>query len=84
MNDVATAAGSKSGRKAAGAPLPTAMAGALIGRIGNGQVFGIGNQTSIPAPNAGTLFLAVNDDQLSDNAGSFGVEVTAGANQRRR
>jgi hypothetical protein len=84
MNDVATAAGAKSGRTAASAPLPTALAGALIGRIGNGQVFGIGNQTSVPAPNAGTLFLAVNDDQLADNAGSFGVEVTAGANQRRR
>lgn len=84
MNDVATAAGAKSGRTAASAPLPSALAGALIGRIGNGQPFGIGNQTSIPAPNAGTLFLAVNDDQLSDNAGAFGVEVTAGANQRRR
>ncbi len=84
MNDVATAAGAKSGRRAPSAPLPTALAGALIGRIGNGQVFGIGNQTSVPAPNAGTLFLAVNDDQLSDNAGAFGVEVTAGATQRRR
>lgn len=84
MNDVATSAGAKSGRRAPNAPLPTALAGALIGRIGNGQVFGIGNQTSVPAPNAGTLFLAVNDDQLADNAGSFGVEVTAGATQRRR
>jgi hypothetical protein len=84
MNDVATAAGAKSGRRAASAPLPTALAGALIGRVGNGQVFGIGNQTSVPAPNAGTLFLAVNDDQLADNAGSFGVEVTAGATLRRR
>lgn len=84
MNDVATAAGAKSGRRATNAPLPTALAGALIGRIGNGQVFGIGDQTSVPAPNAGTLFLAVNDDQLADNAGSFGVEVTAGTSQRQR
>ena len=83
-NDVATPAGAKSGRTAPSAPLPGVLAGALIGRVGNGQPFGIGNQTSIPAPNAGTLFLAVNDDQLSDNAGAFGVEVTTGATQRRR
>jgi hypothetical protein len=83
-NDVATPAGAKSGRTAPSAPLPGVLAGALIGRVGNGQPFGIGNQTSIPAPNAGTLFLAVNDDQLSDNAGAFGVEVTASATQRRR
>jgi hypothetical protein len=84
MNDTATPAGSKSGRKAASAPLPGVLAGALIGRVGNGQPFGIGNQTSVPAPSAGTLFLAVNDDQLSDNAGAFGVDVTAGATQQRR
>jgi hypothetical protein len=84
MNDTATPAGSKSGRKAASAPLPGVLAGALIGRVGNGQPFGIGNQTSVPAPSTGTLFLAVNDDQLADNAGSFGVELTAGATTQRR
>lgn len=83
-NDVATPAGSRNGRTAANAPLPGVLAGALIGRIGNGAPFGIGNQTSIAAPNAGMLFLAVNDDQVSDNAGAFGVDVTAGATQRRR
>ena len=76
MADVATPAGSKTGRRAQNAPLPGALAGALIGRIGNGQPFGIGNQTSIVAPASGTLFLAVNDDVLSDNAGEFGVTIT--------
>ena len=83
-NDVATPAGSRNGRTAQNAPLPGVLAGALIGRIGNGAPFGIGNQTSVPAPNAGMLFLAVNDDQLSDNAGAFGVDVTATATPRRR
>jgi hypothetical protein len=83
-NDVATPAGSRNGRMAANAPLPGVLAGALIGRIGNGAPFGIGNQTSIQAPNAGMLFLAVNDDQVSDNAGSFGVDVSASATPRRR
>jgi hypothetical protein len=84
VNDTATPAGSRTGRKAASAPLPGVLAGALLGRVGNGQPFGIGNQTSVPSPGAGTLFLAVNDDQLSDNAGWFGVEVSVGATQRRR
>lgn len=83
-NDVAAPAGSKNGRYAPNAPLPGSLAGALIGRVGNGQPFGIGNQTSFPAPGSGTLFLAVNDDQLGDNAGAFGVELTAGALQQRR
>jgi hypothetical protein len=83
-NDVATPAGSRNGRMAPNAPLPGVLAGALIGRIGNGAPFGIGNQTSVPAPNAGMLFLAVNDDQVSDNAGAFGVDVTTTATPRRR
>jgi hypothetical protein len=58
------------------APLPTSLAGALIGRIGNGRPFGIGNQTSIPAPAAGQLFLGINDGQLDDNSGEFRVEIT--------
>ena len=75
-SDVANAAGSKSGRRAANAPLPTAFAGALIGRIGpNGQPFGIGSDTSVPMPGSGQLFLGVNDDSLDDNQGEFRVEI---------
>lgn len=59
------------------APLPTVNAGALIGRIGNnGRPFGIGDQASVPMPDAGMLYLAVNDDERGDNAGEFIVVVS--------
>jgi len=59
-------------RTARMAPLPSVNAGALIGRIGiNGQPFGIGDQASIPMPGNGVLYLAVNDDERSDNSGEF-------------
>jgi hypothetical protein len=75
-SDVAGSAGSKSGRKATNAPLPGALAGALIGRIGpTGQPFGIGNQTTIVMPASGQLFLGVNDDGFDDNQGEFRVEI---------
>jgi hypothetical protein len=82
-DDVAGAAGSKKGRYAANAPIPSALAGALVGRIGNGAPFAIGNQTSIAAPGTGMLWLAVNDDGLGDNAGEFGVDVTLQGRSRR-
>ena len=62
-------------RTAAGAPIPTVNAGGLIGRIGNGAPFAIGDQASVPMPNAGLLYLAVNDDELSDNTGAFVVQL---------
>ncbi len=62
-------------RTAAGAPVPNVYIGGLIGRIGNGAPFAIGNQTSVPMPNAGLLYLAVNDDELSDNSGAFVVQL---------
>jgi hypothetical protein len=74
-NDVATADGAKSGRFAPNAPLKSARAGALIGRIGNGQPFAIGSQTSVVAPASGLLYLGVNDDGFNDNAGNFQVIV---------
>lgn len=67
-------------RTAAFSPMPTVNAGALIGRIGgNGRPFGIGDQASVPMPDGGTLYLAVNDDERADNAGEFVVVV----NRRR-
>ena len=72
-NDRAQSAGTT--RTAPGAPLPNASAGALIGRVGNSQPFGIGNQASVPMPFDGILYLAVNDDERSDNAGEFVVSV---------
>lgn len=74
--DVAGAAGSRAGRRAAEAPLPDAFAGALIGRIGDSAPFGIGNQTVIRAPASGVLYFSVNDDYLGDNAGRFRVAVS--------
>lgn len=62
-------------RTAAGAPVPNVNAGGLIGRIGNGAPFAIGDQASVPMPNAGLLYLAVNDDELSDNTGAFVVQL---------
>lgn len=71
--DRAQAAGTN--RMAPGSPLPTVNAGALIGRVGNSPPFGIGNQASVPMPFDGVLFLAVNDDERTDNAGEFVVSL---------
>jgi hypothetical protein len=65
-------------RMAPGAPLPSVNAGALIGRVGNGQPFGIGDQAAVPMPFDGILYLAVNDDERSDNAGEFIVSMRRG------
>ena len=74
-NDIATPDGSKSARYAANAQMKQVLAGALIGRIGNGAPFAIGNQPTIVAPASGVLFLGVNDDGFADNKGSFQVVV---------
>lgn len=83
-DDVAQPAGVLNGRKAAGTPIPTSIVGALIGRIGNGQPFGIGDQTSVPMPATGMLFLGINDNDFSDNSGEFRVEITRSGGIRRR
>jgi hypothetical protein len=72
-SDRAHAAGTP--RTAPGAPLPSVYAGGLIGRIGTGAPFGIGDQASVAMPNDGLLYLAVNDDERSDNAGEFIVQL---------
>jgi hypothetical protein len=75
--DVATTGGSKLGRRLSGGPLPGQLAGALIGRVGNGQAFGIGNQAGpLSMPAAGVLYLGVNDDNVGDNQGAFTVTVS--------
>ena len=77
-NDTAATAGSKMGRRLTAGPLPGQLAGALIGRVGNGTAFGIGNQTEpLSMPAAGVLYLGVNDDNVDDNRGAFTVTVTA-------
>ncbi len=75
-NDVATGAGARSRRTAAGSPLPSAFAGALIGRVGpNGPVFAIGEQASLTVQENGQLFLGINDDETGDNRGEFRVKI---------
>jgi hypothetical protein len=87
-NDTAVTAGSKMGRRLSAGPMPGQLAGALIGRVGSGQAFGIGNQAGpLSMPAAGMLYLGVNDDNVDDNRGAFTVTVTAlptPVTQRRR
>jgi hypothetical protein len=75
-DDVATAAGAKSGRMTQEAQIPTIPAGALIGRVNNGQPFSIGDTTqAFRMPADGTLFLGVNDDHVPDNSGNIVVKI---------
>jgi hypothetical protein len=76
-NDMAMLGGSKLGRRITNGPLPGALAGALIGRVGNGQPFGIGDQATLTLPESGVLYLGVNDDNVGDNQGAFTVSVTS-------
>ncbi len=75
-DDRAGVAGSPAHKFVTGAPLPTALAGALIGRIDSGLPFGIGDQTSITVPASGLLYLGTNDDNVSDNSGQFQVVIS--------
>jgi hypothetical protein len=75
-DDKASASGSLKGRTAMNSPMPAVLAGALIGRIGTGAPFAIGNQSlPLPMPGDGPLWLGINDDQVSDNTGALVVRV---------
>lgn len=75
------------GRQSAGAvfgatayPVPTAGVGALIGYIVSNnsqasQPFYIGSQSTFTTPVDGRLYLMVNDDNYSDNSGSFSARI---------
>jgi len=75
------------GRQSAGAvfgasayPVPTAGVGALIGYIlqpngQNSQPSLIGSQATFTTPVDGRLYLLVNDDNYSDNSGSFSARI---------
>lgn len=81
--DLASINGSATQRYAAGSPMPRVLAGALIGRVGNGAPFAIGSQTSVQMPAAGILYLGVNDNSPNDNEGHFNVVVTPVGRVRR-
>lgn len=74
-DDIATPGGARSGRTAANAIFRDRPAGMLIGRIGNGAPFAIGNMGQWTANATGTLYLGVNDDHLLDNSGEFVVSI---------
>jgi hypothetical protein len=82
--DSAVAGGSVRGRRAAGSPIPDALAGALIGRVGNSGPIAIGDQAQVTMPAAGQLFLGVNDDHVGDNRGEFVVQVQNLTTRRQR
>jgi hypothetical protein len=77
-DDRAGVAGSSAHKFVSGAPLPSALAGALIGRIDSGLPFGIGDQPIITVPATGLLYLGTNDDNVSDNSGQFQVVIATG------
>ena len=61
-------------------PVPSAGPGALIGYIRTLdsqqlQAFVIGSQLTFTVPFDGRLYLAINDDDYSDNSGSFSVRI---------
>lgn len=62
-------------------PLPSAGKGpapcySLIGRIGNGPAFFVGQQKSWRAETEGALQLGINDFHVGDNSGQFYAQVT--------
>lgn len=74
--DIGRPAGAMTGRKAENATIPTIPVGALIGRVGNGQPFSIGDTTNaFDMPDSGRLFLGINDDHVADNSGNYVVKV---------
>jgi hypothetical protein len=57
--------------------VPNAGPGTLVGRVGSGRAFLIGNNTNpIVMPSSGRLQLGINDDNYKDNSGGFNVVVT--------
>lgn len=56
-------------------PQPSANDLSLIGRIGN-VLFAVGSEKELLAPADGEIFLGVNDNIVSDNAGAWNVSVT--------
>jgi hypothetical protein len=72
----ASPAGSLTGVLEPRAPVPSVLAGALIGRIGSGRAFAIGDQAAISMPQSGRFMLGVNDGNVRDNSGVFVVTVS--------
>jgi hypothetical protein len=71
------AAGERNSPYNAGRPLPDRPGAALIGRIGEKDVFFIGADAGpFRIRSAGRLYLGLNDDVLTDNTGALRVKVS--------
>ena len=59
------------------APLPSAIIGTLIGRVGEdeGDVFSVGRWGVLTSQSEGALYLAMNDNNYGDNAGFITVQI---------
>jgi Ca2+-binding EF-hand superfamily protein len=75
-SDIADPSGSRTGRRAASAPLTDQPAGMLIARIGDAAPLAVGGRQPIAANASGRLYLSVNDDHFDDNRGAFRVIVS--------
>lgn len=71
------AAGERNSPYNAGRPLPDRPGAALIGRVGERDLFFIGDQRGpFRIRSSGRLYLGVNDDVLTDNSGALRVVVS--------
>jgi len=75
-NDVASPAGSRTGRLAPDAPVRDQSAGGLVARIGNDTPRFVGQRGSMSSRVSGQLYLTVNDDHLADNSGEYRATIT--------
>ena len=80
VGDVGPDGGRSTGLAINARPIPSAGVGALIAyiRMANGQLsqpYLIGSNLSTTVPVDGRLILAINDDDFSDNSGSFSVRI---------
>jgi Ca2+-binding EF-hand superfamily protein len=61
----------------ANAPMPRMAVGALVARVGNSAPFFVGARANaLRVPQAGRLYLGINDDILTDNDGEFRVAIS--------
>jgi PA-IL-like protein/EF hand domain-containing protein len=82
-SDIADPGGARSGRRAPDAPVRQALAGALIARIGSSRAVAIPVRVrEFRAPEAGRLYLGINDDYLGDNGGQFRVRIVVDSSRR--
>ena len=61
--------------RSVGLPLTNAPVGALLGRIGDGAPFLVGEGTRFRSGDSGAVRLMINDQSLEDNFGALRVEV---------